>query len=94
MALTHGDVDHCGLIPLFGQVFVSPGCYENFRLENAGESNFRERNLPPRPLCGHQQAAVAYQAPDMGRLCLVGQGAPRPEPGELALPGEAGLSRP
>lgn len=88
MALTHGDVDHCGLIPLFGQVFVSPGCYENFRLENAGESNFRERNRLHAPYVGISKLLSAYQAPDMGRLCLVGQGAPRPEPGELALQGK------
>ena len=42
--LTHADIDHAGLLDLFGQVYMSADCALNFALERAAQPNFREQN--------------------------------------------------
>lgn len=47
--ITHADVDHCGLLPLFDKVYASPGSAECLRLESIGEDGFREKNPLHKP---------------------------------------------
>jgi len=47
--ITHADVDHCGLLPLFDEIIASPKSAECLRLEAAGEDGFRERNVLHKP---------------------------------------------
>ena len=42
--ITHADVDHCGLLPLFDKVYASCESAECLRLESSGGDGFRERN--------------------------------------------------
>jgi len=42
--VTHADVDHCGLLPIFDEVLASAKTAECLRLEYEGKNGFRERN--------------------------------------------------
>jgi len=59
--ITHADVDHCGLLPLFDTVDMSAKSAECIRLENAGENGFRERNLLHRPYIKICKLLTGYQ---------------------------------
>ena len=43
--ITHADVDHCGLLPLFDTVYASGKSAESLKSEYDNESNFREKIL-------------------------------------------------
>ena len=47
--ITHADVDHCGLLPLFDEVLASEKTRACLALEYAGEPGFREQNPLHRP---------------------------------------------
>jgi len=47
--ITHADVDHCGLLPLFDEVLASAKSKECLSLEYAGKYGFREQNPIHRP---------------------------------------------
>ena len=47
--ITHADVDHCGLLPLFDEVLASAKSRECLSLEYAGKYGFREQNPIHRP---------------------------------------------
>ena len=47
--ITHADVDHCGLLPLFDKVYASCESAECLRLESSGGDGFRERNPLHKP---------------------------------------------
>ena len=47
--ITHADVDHCGLLPLFDEVLASAKSRECLLLEHAGKYGFREQNPIHRP---------------------------------------------
>ena len=47
--ITHADVDHCGLLPLFDEVLASAKSKECLALEYAGKYGFREQNPMHRP---------------------------------------------
>ena len=47
--LTHADVDHAGLLPLFDRACMSRDCYENFALERAARRISANRTPCTRP---------------------------------------------
>ena len=47
--ITHADVDHCGLLPLFDEVLASAKSRECLLLEHSGKYGFREQNPIHRP---------------------------------------------
>ena len=47
--ITHADVDHCGLLPLFDEVIASAKSAECLRLEWEGKDGFREQNALHKP---------------------------------------------
>lgn len=74
-AVTHPDMDHCGLLNFFDEVYVSRKTWEHFRLENAGEPNFRERLPAHAPYCAITRIISRYVPPGMERLRVI-EGAP------------------
>lgn len=70
--ITHPDIDHCGLVRLFDEVYVSRMAYEYFRLENAGEPNFREQKPAHAPYYRMARMASRYLPPDMESLKVIG----------------------
>ena len=47
--ITHADVDHCGLLPLFDEVYMSAKSRQSIAAEYAGEDGFREKNPLHKP---------------------------------------------
>ena len=71
--LTHSDIDHSGLAPLFDIVYVSKASFENFKLEQNGMDNFREQNILHAPYCRLSRIISGYKSPDINKLNVIGQ---------------------
>ena len=71
MVITHPDMDHCGLLNLFDEIFVSPVARQHFQWENAGEPNYRERNPAHAPYCAISRILSRYLPPEMTHLRVV-----------------------
>lgn len=69
--VSHPDIDHCGLLDLFDEVFVSESAYENFKLENEGRPNFREQNNLHAPYCRISKLLSGYRPPKMDSLHVI-----------------------
>lgn len=71
--ITHADLDHVGLLSEFDTVYVSGSCYDNFELEVAGKSNFRELNQMHEPYCRLSRIISGYSPPLLEKLIVVGR---------------------
>lgn len=70
--ITHADVDHCGLLPLFDTVEMSRRSAECIRAEYAGEDGFRERNPLHRPYIKICKTLTGYRPMDPERIRVIG----------------------
>ena len=70
--ITHGDIDHTGLLDIFDRVYMSGECLENFRLQREGKPDFRELNPLHQPYCALSKVISGYQPPDLGRCLALG----------------------
>ncbi len=70
--ITHGDVDHTGLLSLFDNVYMSQACYDNFAFEQQGKPNFREQNPLHSPYCVLSKIISEYKPPELDRCTAVG----------------------
>ena len=70
--ITHADVDHCGLLDLYDDVYMSLKCLQNFEWERAGEDNWRERNPLHAPYVRISKLLSGYRPPESARLHAVG----------------------
>jgi glyoxylase-like metal-dependent hydrolase (beta-lactamase superfamily II) len=66
--ITHADVDHCGLLPLFDEVLASAKSKECLALEYAGEYGFREQNPVHRPYVNICKTLTGYAPPEPERV--------------------------
>ena len=66
--LTHADVDHCGLLPLFDEIIVSHRTALCLQSEHTGENGYREENPLHRPYVHICKILTAYTTPDPGKL--------------------------
>lgn len=73
LVLTHADIDHSGLIPLFDTVYISKSCFDNFNLENKGENNFREQVETSAPYCKLSSIIVGYNPPPLEKFKILGE---------------------
>jgi len=71
--ITHADVDHVGLLDLFGKVYMNRDCYENFLLEHRGERDYRESNPLHEPYCFLSKIISEYAPPPLGLCAVVGE---------------------
>lgn len=62
--LTHADVDHVGLLPLFDEVITGKKSAQCLKLEYEGKNGFREQNPLHRPYINMCKTLTAYQPPD------------------------------
>lgn len=79
MAITHPDMDHCGLLNLFDEIYVSPAAFRHFQWENDGAPNYRERNPAHAPYCAISRILSRYLPPELSHLRVVDGEAERPE---------------
>lgn len=59
--VTHADVDHCGLLPLFDHILASAKTRQCLELEYAGKNGFREQNPLHKPYISICKILTAYQ---------------------------------
>ncbi|MGI6013638.1 MAG: Zn-dependent hydrolase [Oscillospiraceae bacterium] len=71
-AITHADVDHCGVLDWFETVYLSQKCFDNFQREQIGQPNLREENSLHLPYVKISKILSAYRPPDLGRLQVIG----------------------
>ncbi len=66
--VTHADVDHCGLLPLFDEVIASSGTKECFVLEASGKDGYREQNPLHKPYVNICKALTCYCPPSPDKV--------------------------
>ncbi len=63
IVLTHADLDHCGLLPLFDEILASRKTKECLALEYSGEPGFREQNPLHKPYISICKVLTEYHPP-------------------------------
>jgi glyoxylase-like metal-dependent hydrolase (beta-lactamase superfamily II) len=66
--ITHADVDHCGLLPLFDEVLASRKTKECLELEYRGGNGYREKNPLHKPYVVICKALTFYRPTDPGKI--------------------------
>ncbi len=66
--ITHADVDHCGLLPLFDEILASSKSRECLILEYQEKNGFREQNPTHRPYINICKIVTRYNPPEPGRI--------------------------
>lgn len=61
--VTHADVDHCGLLPLFDEILLSAKSARCLQLEAARQDGFREQNPLHKPYIQICKCLTGYQPP-------------------------------
>lgn len=62
--ITHADVDHCGLLPLFDEILASRKTKDCLELEYRGENGYREQNPLHKPYISICKALTFYRPPE------------------------------
>ena len=62
--VTHADVDHCGLLPLFDEILASEDTKKCLALEADGKHGYREQNPLHRPYIDICKALTLYSPPE------------------------------
>jgi len=66
--LTHADVDHCGLLPLFDKIIASPRSARCLQQEALEQDGFREENALHRPYIQICKALTGHPTVDPARI--------------------------
>ncbi len=66
--VTHADVDHCGLLPLFDEIIASPKTALCLKKEFLGVDGYREENPLHKPYIKICKALTSYRPVDPGRV--------------------------
>lgn len=69
--VTHADVDHCGLLPIFDEIIASPktaGCLKN---EYLGNDGYREKNPLHKPYINICKILTSYKAVDPQKVTIL-----------------------
>lgn len=66
--ITHADVDHCGLLPLFDEIYASSKTKECLELEYRGKNAFREQNPLHKPYINICKTLTCYQPPEPSKI--------------------------
>ena len=66
--ITHADVDHCGLLPLFDEVLATRLSRDCLEAEFRGENGFREQNPLHKPYVNICKALTFYQPTNPERV--------------------------
>lgn len=72
--ITHADVDHCGLLPLFDEIIASERSAECLKAEFAGEDGFREQNRLHKPYINICKILTGYFPPDPDKIRVIHKG--------------------
>ena len=68
--VTHADVDHCGLLPMFDEIIASPRTAYCLQREYARQDGYREQNPLHKPYINICKVLTSYQAVDPGKITV------------------------
>lgn len=66
--VTHADVDHCGLLPMFDEIIASHRTARCLKNEHEGKNGYREQNPLHRPYINICKSLTSYAPPDPTKL--------------------------
>ena len=66
--ITHADLDHCGLLPLFDEIYASSDSKECLVLEYNGKNGFREQNPLHKPYISICKSLTFYKPPEPAKV--------------------------
>ena len=72
--ITHADVDHCGLLPLFDEIIASERSAECLMAEYAGNDGFREQNKLHKPYINICKILTGYFPPEPEKITVIHKG--------------------
>ena len=78
--VTHADVDHCGLLPLFDEIIASPGTALCLQNEYLGNDGYREKNPLHKPYINICKFLTSYKPADPHKIKTIGADVPLKEP--------------
>ena len=70
--VTHADVDHCGLLPIFDEVIASPKTALCLKNEYLGNDGYREKNPLHKPYINICKILTSYTATDPEKIKVIG----------------------
>ena len=68
--VTHADVDHCGLLPLFDEIIASARTASCLQREYAGQDGYREQNPLHKPYINICKILTSYRAADPEKISV------------------------
>ena len=66
--VTHADVDHCGLLPMFDEIIASPRTARCLQSEYEGKGGYREQNPLHRPYINICKMLTSYRTVDPQKI--------------------------
>ena len=66
--VTHADVDHCGLLPMFDEILASARTADCLKREAAGLDGYREQNPLHKPYINICKALTSYKPADPDKI--------------------------
>ena len=76
--VTHADVDHCGLLPIFDKIIASPRTADCLKNEYLGNDGYREKNPLHKPYINICKILTSYRPADPDKIVTVGRSAIAP----------------
>ncbi len=70
--LTHADVDHCGLLPLFDKIIASPKTALCLKNDYLGNDGYREKNPLHKPYINICKILTSYKAVNPDKIITLG----------------------
>ena len=70
--VTHADVDHCGLLPIFDKIIASEKTARCLNNEYIGKNGYREENPLHKPYINICKILTSYKAVDPQRITVIG----------------------
>ena len=71
--VTHADVDHCGLLPMFDEVIASPKTALCFKNEFLGKDGYREENPLHKPYIRICKTLTSYEIVPPDKITVLGR---------------------
>lgn len=68
--VTHADVDHCGLLPMFDEIIASGRSAACLRNEYEGKNGYREQNPLHRPYINICKILTSYSPPEPDKITV------------------------
>lgn len=72
--ITHADLDHCGLLPLFDEIIASEKSAECLEAEYCGDDGFREQNRLHKPYINICKILTGYMPPTPEKVKIIHKG--------------------